>query len=122
MNIIKIIACLIFIIYFTDNSFAQDKLSAEKEAILEIDKTTNCKLRYYYYPNLQAYFDKQEKLFYYQLNGKWMTAEELPKNYGGYSLYRMKFVTLSDFDEEEPYKFINIHKKLFPHNYKGTKM
>jgi len=119
MNAFKLLL-VITLVTINVNAFSQN--STSKEVILVIDTKTNCKLRYYYYPNLQAYFDNLKNVFYYQDNGVWHTAEFLPVNYGGYSLYKMKYVTITDFDGEEPYQYLNIHKKQFPYNFKSAKM
>lgn len=86
---------------------------------LPTDPKTNCQIRYYYFPNLQAYFDNLNMVYYYQVNGQWETAEELPTNYGGYSIYNKVRVTINNFDGEKPYELIKVHKKLFPYNAKG---
>jgi hypothetical protein len=72
------------------------------------------KLRYYYYPNLEAYYDKLKEIYY-----KWIVAKELPAGMGGYSLYSKVYVTIEDYNGEEPYLLIDIHKKKFPYNAKG---
>ncbi|MCA0350275.1 MAG: hypothetical protein LCH35_13565 [Bacteroidetes bacterium] len=114
-----------FIIFFlfisgVSNSFAQSTGATSTKLL--IDKKTNCQIRYYYYPNLQAYFDLLKNVFYYQENGSWNISETLPKNYGGYSLYKMNHVSIRDYDDDEPYKNLDTHKKLYPFNFRGTKM
>ena len=86
---------------------------------IPIDPKTNCQLRYSYFPNLYAYFDNLNNVYYYQLNGEWQTAPELPKHYGGYSLFNGGRVAITNFDDENPQQFIKIHKKLYPYNSKG---
>lgn len=84
--------------------------------------TTDAKkteLRYYYFPNIEAYFDLQEKVYLYKEDGEWVEAEELPTNYGGYSLYNKVRVNIDDYDGDEPYLLIAEHKKKFPYNSKG---
>lgn len=75
--------------------------------------------RYYYFPNLQAYFDNVNMVYYFKINNEWQTAEELPVNYGGYSLYNKAYVIIKDYDGEDPQQFLNVHKKLYPYNAKG---
>ena len=101
-------------------AYSQD--ASKKEIQLEIDTKSNCQLRYFYYPNLQAYFDNLNNVFHYQENGKWHTEIELPKFYGGYSLYKLMYVVINDYDDEKPFLNIQVHKKLYPYNYKGSKM
>lgn len=118
MNFYKLLLVFILVTIAQD-TFSQNITS--KEVLLEIDKKTNCKIRYYYYPNMQAYFDLVNKVYYYQENGVWQTVPTLPKNYGGYSLYKMNYVPITDYEGEAPYQYLKIHKKQFPVNYKGAK-
>ena len=80
---------------------------------LKFNSQTNCQLRYLYFPNLQAYFDKLDKVYIFQEKGEWIKAEELPNNYGGYSLYSKVRVVITDYDEDQPFTQIKIHKKQF---------
>ncbi len=80
---------------------------------------TTEEIRYYYFPNMQAYFDLQENVYLYKENGEWVEAEELPKNYGGYSLYNKARVSIMDYNGDEPYLMIETHKKQYPYNAKG---
>jgi hypothetical protein len=76
-------------------------------------------VRYFYYPNLQAYYDNIAKVYHYLENEEWKTATELPKNYGGYSLFNKARVTITDFDGENPQELLKTHKKLYPYSSKG---
>ncbi|MFY8064853.1 MAG: hypothetical protein ACOVNM_00025 [Flavobacterium sp.] len=86
---------------------------------LPIDPKTNSYVRYYYYPNLEAYFDNLELVYIYKVNGQWEKAENLPTNYGGYSLFNKVRVNITDYDGDEPYQLLKIHKKMYPYNSKG---
>ena len=86
---------------------------------LSIDSKTNSNVRYYYYPNLEAYFDNLELVYHYKVNGQWEKAENLPTNYGGYSLFNKVRVNITDYDGDEPYQLLKIHKKMYPYNSKG---
>jgi len=89
------------------------------ESSLPIDSKTNCQIRYYYFPNLEAYFDNLELVYHYKLNGQWQKSENLPTNYGGYSLYNKVRVAITNFDGDEPYQLLKVHKKKYPYNSKG---
>lgn len=75
--------------------------------------------RYYYYPNLQAYYDVQTNLFLFRVNKEWITAESIPESYGGYSLYSKHRVKITDYDGDDVTEMLPIHKLLFPYNAKG---
>lgn len=88
-------------------------------ASLPIDSKTNCYIRYYYFPNLEAYYDNLELVYHYKVSGQWKKSENLPTNFGGYSLYNKVRVAITDFDGDEPYKLLSTHKKKYPYNSKG---
>ncbi|WP_264521533.1 hypothetical protein [Flavobacterium sp. N1994] len=101
----------------SSNFYSQD-MAADKES-LPIDAKTNCYVRYFYFPNLEAYFDNLEMVYYYKVKGEWETADELPANFGGYSIYNKVKVTITDYDGDEPYQLLSVHKKMYPYNAKG---
>jgi hypothetical protein len=116
MKKLKII--IVLCIAMISNNFYSQDMATEKES-LPIDAKTNCYVRYYYFPNIEAYFDNLEMVYYYKLKGQWETADELPTNYGGYSLYNKVKVSITDYDGDEPYQLISVHKKMYPYNSKG---
>lgn len=83
---------------------------------LEFDNTTNCRLRYYYYPNLEAYFDNEKGLYMYRDKGRWITAREIPSGYRGYGLYNKAHTPINDYDDDDPIQFFDQHKKKYPYN------
>lgn len=116
MKTIKLLV-LFGVLLFSSNLFSQDvATNIEKKMPTALSKGTS---RYYYFPNLQAYFDNVNMVYYYKVNNEWQTAEELPENYGGYSLYNKAYVIIKDYDGENPQQFLNVHKKLYPYNAKG---
>ena len=112
--ILVLLVCVNFTIYSQNAS--------NNEIKLKIDPKTNCQLRYFYFPNLQAYFDNVKNEYHFKENGNWQSETELPKFYGGYSLYKLMYVVINDYDDDKPFINLAIHKKLYPYNYKGSKM
>lgn len=109
---------LVLVLFTCYLSSAQTSKSNDTSS-LPIDSKTNCYVRYYYFPNLEAYFDNLELVYHFKVNGQWQKAENLPTNYGGYSLYNKVRVAITDFDGEEPYQLLKTHKKMYPYNAKG---
>jgi hypothetical protein len=107
MNTQKYLIALLMLLV-THASFSQTNPEIKK---LAIDPETNCYLRYYYFPNLQAYFDLLNREYIFKHNGEWHYAAELPQNYGGYSLYKTTRTFITDYDGEEPFQFLDTHKK-----------
>ena len=113
-NIIALIALL--------NWFVVDAQTSTKKNIngALINPETNCVLRYYYFPNLEAYYDTQKNVYTYMDGGQWITAEEIPAGYRGYSLYNKVNVVINDFDDDDVTQFLYKHKKKYPYITKGN--
>lgn len=116
MKKLSIISSLI-ILFSTQVVLAQ--MQKKTNSLPLVDPITQCALRYYYYPNIEAYFDTQKKVFHLKVDGEWTTAEEIPYDYGGYSVYKMINVSITDYDDENPSQFISIHRKKYPYTANG---
>lgn len=114
----KIKITLVLVMALISNNFYSQQSASHKQS-LPIDSKTNCFVRYYYFPNLEAYFDNLEMVYYYKVDNEWETAEQLPTNYGGYSLYNKVKVSITDYDGDEPYLLLKTHKKMYPYNSRG---
>jgi hypothetical protein len=82
-------------------------------------------VRYYYYPNLDAYYDTTENLYIFESNtnkGQIVKAKEVPSGYRGYSLYNGIRVAITDYDGDEPFSKIAEHRKQFPKKYSSRRM
>lgn len=86
---------------------------------LKFNPQNNCQLRYLYFPNMHAYYDKLNKVYIFRDKGNWVEAKELPHLYGGYSLYSKVRVEITDYDEDKPYLLLIEHKKQFPYSKNG---
>lgn len=74
-------------------------------------------VRYYYYPNLLAYYDTKVGMYLYQEDGEWVESEQLDVKTRGYSLKNGQYVIIKDYLGEEPYTLIDQHRKQFPADY-----
>jgi hypothetical protein len=75
--------------------------------------------RYYYYPNMSAYFDTVDEEYIFYWNKQWMRCKELPEFIGGYSMYKMAKVRVETYCDEHPEEMIRQHQKQFPYVAKG---
>ena len=107
----------IFILFLTLSINAQTKKASSTAPLT--DPITNCELRYYYYPNIEAFFDTKKRIYLFMEQGKWITAEEIPSGYRGYSIYNKASVFINDYDGDDPIQFITSYKKKYPHNLRG---
>jgi hypothetical protein len=108
-----------YILLFTALSIFSVNAQETEEKKLTIDPQTNCELRYFYFPNMEAYYDLKKEIFHFQENNTWIINKQLPNNYGGYSLYKKERVILTDFEGDNPEQLIKIHRKMYPYNAKG---
>lgn len=77
--------------------------------------------RYYYYPNLEAYYDGKLGVYLYKdRNGTWLETTVLPLTSRGYSLSNGKHVPIK-YDGETPYDLIEEHKNQYPANYSSRR-
>lgn len=80
--------------------------------------------RYYYYPNLDAYYDSEQNLYIFESNtakGQIVKAKEVPSGYRGYSLYNGIRVAITDYSGDEPFSKIEEHRKQFPKKYSSRR-
>jgi len=83
----------------------------------ETPKTAFVEVRYYYYPNLQAYFDTKVAMYLYKEDGQWVESEKIAPTLMGYSLKNGQYVMLEGYTGEEPYELIEEHKAKYPADF-----
>lgn len=94
------------------------------DTVVARDKTTaapSTEVRYFYFPNLQAYFDTKKGFYIYNENGTWLNSERLPVNYRGYSRNNGLYVLIKGYLGEKPYSFLGQHKLKYPANYSSRR-
>jgi hypothetical protein len=90
-----------------------DTIYIRKKAV----PTTFVEVRYYYYPNLEAYFDTKIAMYIFKKDGQWTKSETIDTSYRGYSIKNGAYVMLKNFTEDEPYAYIEEHKRTYPADY-----
>jgi len=102
-------------------SMAQTARSADvQEAIID-DELPVVGMRYYYYPNLDAYFDTHTNLYILKENGQWMRSKEMASGYRGYSLFNSIRVEITDYNGDEPFTKLKEHQEQFPKKYSSKR-
>lgn len=118
---------IIFLLLAT-NCFCQpssygisDLLYIEKdEVMLSINPLNNCELRYDFYPNYDAYYDRKEEVYLVFDKGTWTKVNYINPNYRGYSVYNRTHYTIKDYDGDDITNLYPIHKKKFPYATRKT--
>jgi hypothetical protein len=74
-------------------------------------------VRYYYIPDIQAYYDVSSSMYIYNSNGRWIHSANLPHAHRDYDLYSGHKVLLKDYHGERPYDNYKDHQKNYPKGY-----
>ncbi len=106
MKRLRLLAVIVLISPFT--------IAAQSNEALMVDPVTQCAYRYYFYPNLQAYYDAKRDKFLIRQNYVWVEADEIPSGFRGYSIFNNVNVLIDDYDDENVTQFLQDHKKRFP--------
>lgn len=76
-------------------------------------------IRYYYLPDIEAYYDIETAMFFYFGGGVWIQRAYLPDYYSHYDLYNGYKVVITDYRGSEPYIHFHDHKVKYKKGYRG---
>ena len=76
-------------------------------------------VRYYYLPDVEAYYDVQASMFIYYGGGKWIHNAKLPSRYRSYDLYGGYKVVMNDYHGDAPYTHFKEYKMKYGRGYRG---
>lgn len=77
-------------------------------------------VRYYYLPDIEAYYDIESAVFIYYDGGVWIRRAYLPSRYSNYDLYGGYKVVISDYRGNTPYAYFKQHRVKYAKGYKGA--
>jgi hypothetical protein len=77
-------------------------------------------VRYYYLPDVEAYYDVQKSNFIYISGNSWVRRSQLPKQYRNYDLYNGYKVVMTDYHGNDPYTYYKQHKVKYAKGYRGN--
>ncbi len=75
--------------------------------------------KYYYIPDIEAYYDLKSGQYVYLNDGKWMRSKTLPVIYKDYDLYDGYKVVIED--EAEPFNNFEAMRVKYAKGFKGEK-
>ena len=75
--------------------------------------------RYYYLPDVEAYYDIQRSVFIYNSGGVWVHRAYLPSRYRDYDLYGGYKVVMSDYRGNTPYTHFREYRSRYARGYRG---
>jgi len=108
------IGILLFSTQFITAQAKSDTLYNRKE---NISRSADIACRYYYYPNLQVYFDTKRALYISKQNGVWVTSETIDMNARGYCVKNGAYVMIKGYGGNQPYVLLDQHKIMYPANF-----
>lgn len=73
--------------------------------------------RYYYLPDIEAYYDLQTSMFIYQNRGVWVRRAYLPPHHRHYDLYHGHKVVITNYRGNTPYTNFREYRTRYPRNY-----
>ena len=76
-------------------------------------------VRYYYLPDVQAYYDVQTSMFIYIAGNQWVHRTYLPARYRNYDLYNGYKVVMNDYRGNTPYSHFKEHRVKYAKGYRG---
>ncbi|MDD2797284.1 MAG: hypothetical protein PHV20_01700 [Bacteroidales bacterium] len=74
--------------------------------------------RYYYLPDIEAYYDVQSSVFICFNGSKWIKRSHLPYRYRNYDLYGGYKVVMSDYHGNTPYSHFADHRSKYAKGYR----
>jgi len=77
-------------------------------------------VRYYYLPDVEAYYDVQTSMFIYISGNRWIHRSYLPTRYRNYDLYHGYKVVMNDYHGNSPYSNFRQHKMKYAKGYRGA--
>jgi hypothetical protein len=76
-------------------------------------------VRYYYLPDVEAYYDVKTAMFIYYGGRSWVRRPYLPSRYKNYDLYDGYKIVLKDYHGETPYYNYSEYRTLYAKGYRG---
>jgi hypothetical protein len=76
-------------------------------------------VKYYYLPDVEAYYDVQHSMFIYMVGNSWVHSSYLPSRYRNYDLYGGYKVVMNDYRGNTPYRNFKSYKMKYAKGYRG---
>jgi hypothetical protein len=76
-------------------------------------------VRYYYLPDVEAYYDVPSSMFIYFNGVSWVHRKYLPSRFRNYDLYNGYKVVMTDYRGNTPYSHFSEHKTKYAKGYRG---
>lgn len=120
MKVLKLV-CLVSALFIAGNMKAQVSINFNIGTAPAWGPVGYEEARYYYLPDVEAYYDIQNSMFIYiGGNGVWIRRAYLPGRYRNYDLYGGYKVVLNDYRGNNPYERFREHRMQYAKGYRGA--
>lgn len=110
--------CLLALIFFSSVQ-AQVSIQVNIGSPPMWGPVDNSSARFYYIPDVEAYYDIETSMFIFYSGGVWIHHHQLPSRYRHYDLYNGYKVVLYDYHGSTPYTLYGHHHKQYAKGYRG---
>lgn len=117
MKIIKLL--LLLLVFQTGQVQAQVNINVNVGTAPDWGPAGYSGVKYYYLPDVEAYYDVPSSMFIYNSGGVWIRRSYLPVRYRYYDLYSGYKVVMHDYRGNKPYVYFNSHKLKYAKGYHG---
>jgi len=107
------------LLFFAVSAEAQISLQLNLGAPPQWGPSGYTDVRYYYLPDVEAYYDVPSSKFIYFNGVSWIHRSYLPSRYKNYDLYRGYKVVMTDYHGKTPYSHFKEHKSKYAKGYHG---
>jgi|SRR5659263_3151 len=76
-------------------------------------------VRYYYLPDVEAYYDVNTAMFIYISGNTWIRRSYLPSRYRGYNLYQGRKVVMNNYHGNSPYYNHKVYRAKYGRGNQG---
>ncbi len=118
MNLIKL-SLLAIIIFISTGAKSQVSVNVNIGSPPLWGPVGYTEVRYYYLPDVEAYYDVHSSMFIYFGDGVWIHRNHLPSRFHNYDLYGGYKVVMSDYHGNAPYTHFKHHKSKYYKGYRG---
>lgn len=118
MKVIKLIVVGL-ILFFAVSVEAQISLQVNVGNPPQWGPTGYSDVRYYYLPDVEAYYDVPSSKFIYFNGVRWIHSSRLPRQYRNYDLYNGYKVVMTNYRGNTPYVHFKEYKLKYAKGYRG---
>jgi len=108
-----------FLLFFTSSIQAQISVRVNLGTPPQWGPVGYSDVRYYYLPDVEAYYDISSSMFIYNNGYNWVHRSSLPTRYRNYDLYNGYKVPMSEYHGDRPYSNFRQHKMQYARGYRG---